>query len=235
MNSSELKGYLTGLIFGDATIDNGITKRALRIKSINKDFIDKIENDLNSCTNFDISVRHFDAEFKNGCNHNEYWELYIKAHPYFAKKYHHFYTDERKRRASKESLNWLNEVGLANWYMSDGYVCLVGKNRGNIYNRRIEIATDRYDINTIESMQKMLKEKFNISTSIVHRGKTSRIRVLTESYENFINIVYKHLTDSFKYKAYLGYNYQPKWMSDELWNLQKNLHSAIALTSKVEG
>ena len=42
MNSSELKGYLTGLIFGDARIDNGVTKRAIRMSSINKDFIYKI-------------------------------------------------------------------------------------------------------------------------------------------------------------------------------------------------
>lgn len=235
MNSSELKGYLTGLIFGDAIIDKGVTKRALRIQSINKDFIDKIEQDLNSCTNFDISVRYFPEKFSNGCNHKEHWELYIKAHPYFAKKYHHFYTDERKRWASKESLEWLNDAGLANWYMSDGYICLVGKTKGNIYNRRIEISTDRYSVETINAMRDMLKKKFGISTSIIKRGKLYRIRILMDSYEKFINIVYPHLTDSFKYKAYLGYEYQPKWMSDNLWDIQKNLQSAIALTSDVEG
>lgn len=40
MNSSELKGYLTGLIIGDGTIGKGITKRSFAIKSICKDFID---------------------------------------------------------------------------------------------------------------------------------------------------------------------------------------------------
>lgn len=42
MNSSELKGYLTGLIVGDGYIDGGVTKRAFAIKSINKEFIYKI-------------------------------------------------------------------------------------------------------------------------------------------------------------------------------------------------
>jgi hypothetical protein len=51
MKSSELKGYLTGLILGDGTIDKGTTKRAFRIKSINFDFIDKIEKDLKDTTN----------------------------------------------------------------------------------------------------------------------------------------------------------------------------------------
>ena len=57
MNSSELKGYLTGLIFGDGCIDKGITKRAFEIKSIDKNFIDKIKNDIESCTNFQISIK----------------------------------------------------------------------------------------------------------------------------------------------------------------------------------
>lgn len=33
MNSSELKGYLTGLIVGDGYIDKGVTKRAFEIKN----------------------------------------------------------------------------------------------------------------------------------------------------------------------------------------------------------
>ena len=44
MNSSELKGYLTGLIIGDGHIDKGITKRAFEIKNTHFDFIQKIKN-----------------------------------------------------------------------------------------------------------------------------------------------------------------------------------------------
>ena len=127
MNSSELKGYLTGLIFGDGYIDHGVTNRAFRIRSINKDFIEKIYNDLSSCTNFKMSIIFHKGGFANGCNHKDHWELYIKAHPYFAKKYHHFYDDFGKRVVTKDSLSWLNDKGLANWYCGDGYICLVGK------------------------------------------------------------------------------------------------------------
>ena len=47
MNSTKLRGYLTGLILGDGSIDKGVQKRAFSIKSINKDFIEKIYEDLN--------------------------------------------------------------------------------------------------------------------------------------------------------------------------------------------
>lgn len=228
MNSSELKGYLTGLIFGDGHINKGITKRSFSIKSINKEFINKIKNDLESCTNFKIKIKHTPF-YNNGCNHKESWELRIKAHPYFNKKYHHFYNDYKRRIASKESLNWITPNGIANWYMSDGYVCLVGKTKNIIKNRRIDFCTDRYNINTIQSMCKMFENRFNIETSIIKRGKVYRIRIKQNSYEKFINLIRPFIINTMMYKLYLGYEYQPKWMSDEMWNFQSNLQSAITL------
>lgn len=235
MNSSELKGYLTGLIFGDARIDNGVTKRAIRLRSVNKDFVEKIKSDIESCANFDIVINYHQGKCANGCNHKDNWELYIKAHPYFAKKYSHFYDDYKHRIASKEALNWLTANGLANWYMSDGYVCLVGKNSGNIRNRRIDICTDRYSLDTVQKMSDMLKERFNIDTSIIKHDKFRRLRIKQSSYETFINLVKPYMVNSMMYKLYLGYEQQPVWMSNENWDLQINLRSAITLTCNDEG
>lgn len=235
MNSSELKGYLTGLIFGDGCIDKGVTKRAFSIKSIDKNFIDKIKDDIESCTNFQISIKYTPAHESCGCSHKESWELRIKAHPYFNKKYHHFYDDYRNRIASKEALNWITPNGIANWYMSDGYVCLVGRTKGVIKNRRIDFCTDRYSLPVIESMKDMFDKRFNLQTSIIKRGKFYRLRVCQNSYEKFINLIRPYMIDTMMYKLYLGYEYQPKWMSDDMWNLQNNLRSAITLTDNAEG
>ena len=43
------------------------------------------------------------------------------------------------------------------------------------------------------------------------------------------------MPESLKYKLWFGYDFQPKWMSDEMWKLQENLRSAIALTGNAEG
>lgn len=235
MKSSELKGYLTGLIFGDGFIDSGITKRSFRIKTIHKDFANKIKNDLESCSPFNISIKFCPAYIKNGVNHKEYWEVCIKSHPYFAKKYHHFYDDFKKKQVSTEALGWLTPAGLANWYMSDGYICLVGKESGNIRGRRIEISTDRYTKDDVERMKKMLEDKFKLVVGIVKRGTKYRLRVQSSSYQRFIEIVYPYIVPSMLYKLYLGYPKQPRVLDDNAWMLQENLRSAIALTSEVEG
>lgn len=236
MNSSELKGYLTGLILGDGRIDNGVTKRAFEIKSIHFDFIQKIKNDIESCSSFKINIKHCSEYIgKDNTHHKESWSLRIDAHPYFNKKYHHFYDDYRNRTFSTEAASWLTANGLANWYMSDGYVCLVGKESGKIYNRRIDFATDRYPQFIVERLSKMLYDRFNIESSVVKRGKFYRIRIKSTSYQTFINLIYPYIVPSMQYKLYLGYEYQPKWMEDWTWDLQKSLMSAMTLTSNVAG
>lgn len=235
MNSSELKGYLTGLIFGDAYIDKGVTKRAFILKTINQDFALKIKEDIESCSPFQVFIKYNPSIIKNGVSHKENWEVKIYAHPYFAKKYHHFYDDYKNRIASKEALNWITPEGLANWYMCDGYVCLVGKESGLIKNRRIDFCTDRYSLTTIEAMQNMLKKRFNIESSVIKRGKFYRIRIKATSYETFINLIKPYIVPSMLYKLYLGYSTRPKVLTEEGWSFQKYLQSAIALTSKVEG
>lgn len=227
MNSSELKGYLTGLILGDGHIDGGVTKRSFSIKSVNEDFIQKIKSDLSSCTNFHMFVRNRKPYESNGVFHKESHELVVKAHPYFAKKYHHFYGDMRERVVSKDAILWLTPAGLANWYMSDGYVCLVGKKSGKVYNRRVEICTDRYDRETVARLAEMLSKKFGVYASVVKRQGRYRIHVLTESYERFFGLISDYVVESMRYKLYLGYEFQPKWMSDAMWKQQKELESAI--------
>lgn len=228
LNSSELRGYLTGLIFGDACLQSGVTKRALEIKSIHKDFITQIYDDLKSCTNFDIVICEHPAELRGGVSHKKYWRLTVRAHPYFAKRYHHFYDDMKRRTASREAVSWLTPQGLANWYMSDGYVCLVGKTKGEIRGRRVDIATDRYDIQTIRRMIRALFNKFGIGASLIKRGNRFRIRITSQSYEDFFNLIRPYIVPSMRYKMYLGYEQQPEWMSDSFWAFQTELKSAIA-------
>lgn len=235
MNSSELRGFLTGLILGDGYIDYGTTKRSFHIKSIREDFIQQIYDELSSCTNFKLRIQYNDAQIRDGVHHKEYWELHIKSHPYFAKKYHHFYNDEKHRIVSKSALYWLTDYGLANWYMSDGYVCLVGKESGVIRDRRVEICTDRYTLHTVNRLRKMLSNKFQINTGLVKRGKRYRIRVRKDSYCHFIRLVQPYIVKSMEYKLYLGYSKQPIWMPNDIWDYQEYLRSATTLAGNAEG
>lgn len=235
MNSSELKGFLTGLILGDGSIDKGVTKRAFSIKSIDYNFIQYINREIESVNTFSTHIKYTPEHYSCGCNHKESWEFRIKAHPYFNKIYNFFYDDNRHRKIYRKTLEWLTPVGLANWYMSDGYICLVGKTKGIIRSRRMDICTDRYYKEDVELMASFLKSKFNLNVSTVQRNNTYRLRINKTSYEDFINLIYPYIIPSMYYKIYLGYENKPEWMSDIFWKKQQSLLSAVTLTSNVEG
>lgn len=225
MNSSQLKGYLTGLILGDGYIDKGVTKRAFTIKSINLDFINRIEETLSNTTNFNITVKQFPSSERNGVKRKAYSELRVNAHPYFAKKYHHFYNDYRKRIITSESLSWLNPEGLANWYMSDGYITLVGKTKGVIKDRRVELCTDRYSYDDVMKIKKFFEDSFGYKIHIVDRKRNNqyRIRISLKNAQNFFLMIRPYVTDSFLYKLNLKYDEKPIWMSEEYFSLMKDI------------
>lgn len=235
MESSELRGFLTGLIIGDGFIDYGTTKRSFKIKSIHEEFIQQIYDEIDSCMNFKAAIKYHEAQIRDGVHHKPYWEYIIYSHPYFAKKYHHFYDDHRKRIISSQAIGWLNDYGLANWYMSDGYVCLVGKEKGDIYNRRVEFCTDRYDLSTVERLSRMLVRRFQLDNGVIKRGNRYRLRIRTNSYTHFINLIEPYMVKSMEYKMYLGYQYQPLWMPDSIWEHQEYLRSATTLTDNAVG
>lgn len=236
INASELRSFLTGLVFGDGTIDKGTNKRSFRIKSINRDFISYIEYVIKNNTCFRYYVNEFPETIdRYNVRHQKYWQFVITAHPYFNKLYHYFYDDYRHRVIYAKTLNWLTPIGLANWYMSGGYVCLVGKNTGNIYSRRLDICTDGYKLEHVQKIQSFLQDKFNIKTSVNKRGRFYRLRICTESYETFITLIQPYVIPSMLYKLYLGYNNKQKWMSDDFWNFQEYLKSAVTLPSNVGG
>lgn len=233
IHSSELRGFFTGLILGGGMIDKGVRNRAFVIKSLNRDFIDMIAGIIDNNTPFKYTIHTHDERIDNNNVHYRLnWLLRITAHPYFAKLYHYFYDDYRHRIISCKALNWLNPIGLACWYMSDGYVCLVGKTKGIIRQRRMEICTDRY--NDIKPAVDRLYE-LGIKATIIKRGKCHRIRIKKESYETFINLIKDYIVPSMQYKLYLGYTEQPKWMFNESWEYQQYLSSAITQTDNAVG
>lgn len=223
LHSSELKSFLTGLIIGDGHIDKGVTNRAFRMKSVNLDWAQQITNVLENANTFKVKYTEYPATIRNGVNRKAYAEVTTKAHPYFAKKYHHFYDDVRNRHVSSKAYMWIKDVSLAQWFMSDGYITLVGKNSGKIKDRRVEISTDRYSLEQVEGLRNMLYMLHDINTSKIKRGKLYRIRIKADSYEKFFNKILPYMVKSMMYKTNLSYPKKPRWMSNEFWKFQQSL------------
>lgn len=222
--STELRSFLTGLLLGDGYIDKGIHKRAFRIKNTHEDFISYIYDTLKENTEFKVTINTYDSYTSDdNANHQKYWELVVSAHPYFAKRYHNFYNDNRKRHIPKETLKWLDPIGLANWYMSDGYVVRVGSSKGKVTDRRVELATDRYKEADVDRVVEYLNDKYDIKSKKIRRGNAYRIRISLPSAQKFFLLISDYVVDSYKYKLDLCYDYQPKWMCDEYFNLMKEI------------
>lgn len=229
-------GYIYGLILGDGYIDSGIHKRSFKIKSINLDFIDSIENYLNKETNLKTKVKKYDSSLKDGIQRQSYKELAISAHPYFAKIYHEFYDDNKNRIITNHSLNKITIQGLANWYMSDGYIVKVGLTKGKIVDRRVELALDRYTEKDVEKIQLFLKNELDLKTSKVKRKKgVYRLRMSLMDSQEFFLMIEPYIVDSFMFKLNLAYDYQPRWMSDEYFSLMNKLQNAKLLTNPYLG
>ena len=95
-----------------------------------------------------------------------------------------WYSDKKR---IPESIRDIEPLGLAIWFMDDGY--MAGKS--------VMFATQCFDINEIQMLQNVLKEKFNIETTL---RKSKCIYVRLESYSTFYNLIKEHIIPSMQYK-----------------------------------
>ena len=228
MTGSEFRGYVTGLVLGDATISQSgasSCKRAFTIVTINEEFAFDIRQTI--IDNLDVRVRLLEREphtGEDGVHHQGYFVVSTKAHPYFNKMYGWFYNDDGSRRISQKALDKLTPAGIANWYMSDGYVVNVGKTKGKIVDRRIEIATDRYPEKDVDRAIEYFETTYGYKCHKVRRKPgVYRIRFSLLSAQNLFLMIKPYISEGFEYKLNMNYDYQPKWMSDEYYEYMISL------------
>lgn len=88
----------------------------------------------------------------------------------------------------------LNALGLAIWFMDDGF-----KN-----GRGFNIATDSFTFKEVYFLQKMLKHNFNLDTTVVtyHQNKP-RLYIRTSCRDAFIKLISPYMCESMMYKLEL--------------------------------
>lgn len=232
MKNNELRGFVTGLVLGDGTIDKGTNRRAFRFVTINEEFAYYIRGAFIDNTSFKVKVLQVSRTVdKNGVNHKEHCRLSTNAQPYFAKMYHIFYDDYRRRVITKKALKWLTPAGLANWYMSDGYIVHVGKTKGVIKDRRVEIALDRYREEDVDRVIKYFSDTYGYRCSKVKRKSGMyRIRFSLKDAQHFFLLIAPYVlkVPGMSYKIDLSYDYKPEWMCDEYYELMISINNSAS-------
>lgn len=111
--------------------------------------------------------------------------LKSKSHPIFT-FYRQLYDISGKKRINKEIINKLNPLGLSIWYMDDG----------NITGYSCEFNVQSFTEEERIVLQEVLKINFNIKTTLTN----NTIYILSEDFENFINIIKRFIIPSMEYK-----------------------------------
>lgn len=123
----------------------------------------------------------------------------LKSNLALNKLIHNVCTVNGKKVITEKWMDMMTPISLAFWYMDDGSI----QNReNNRLGERIRIATQGYSYEENLLFQKMLKEKFNIDSTIgdkaTYKGYTIILDV--ENTDKFCNLIAPYICDSMKYK-----------------------------------
>lgn len=130
-----------------------------------------------------------------------------RAHPYFVKWYDLFYLGSKKKL--RESIieyisSELNILGLAIWYMDDGYISFARRKlKSGEYNyyRRINFSTNSLDNETQILTKRIFKEKFGFDITFFKPNEgTSCFYLRRRGTEDFIKKVKPHIHKNLRYK-----------------------------------
>ena len=206
LTSRELKDFFVGTLLGDSYIYNN----TFQCKQISKDLIqfkyDIIQYYIPDC---EPKIKAYSAyRDKNGTNHQEYYQLSTKPHPYFRKLREEFYPNGSKI-IPKKYMRKLSPLGYAMWYADDGTTILVGINdNGSANNRRVQFCTDGFTIKDVEDMATIIASQYG-KTSLVNRNQTMRrIQIGTYDAQKFLIDIYPYFINYFPsllYKIDMGY------------------------------
>lgn len=221
ISATELRSFYAGLILSDGTIDKGVSKRAFALATVNEDFADYIIDFTKTYTNFEITKKYSPAKLDSkNVQHKQYWTVSIKANPYFAKLYHLFYDDYRKKYINPKVLNWLDYRGLANWYMSDGYCTNVGKTKGLVVGCRVEFCNDCFSFNDNQIFCNWLSN-FGHKTKVIKRGSCYRSRMSLYDAQVFFVKISDFIVPSMRYKLFM--NVERSWFTEDYKTLKSDI------------
>lgn len=156
------------------------------------DFLEWKRDLLEECIGKKIKIRIHDRIDKN--NKKRTMCRFTVSDAKFNKVYNRLYKDKNKI-LTKKLLNRLDERAMAIWFGDDGYGGIItGKRYGKIYPnqkyKRLNIATDCFDEESIENLINYLIKKWNIFVHCYHGAIYIQKK---NDVEKFIEIVEKYL------------------------------------------
>lgn len=126
-------------------------------------------------------------KLRNGNGNRIACRFYTRCHSEITDLFRYFYKDGKK--IIPDNLE-INPFGLAVWFMDDG-----SKSGGSLY-----LNTQQFSIEDQHKLQKLLLDKFGISSNLNKDKEYKRIRIITKDAKKFCDIIRQFIPQSMKYK-----------------------------------
>jgi hypothetical protein len=174
---------ILGSLLGDGTIDK---YGRLRIQhSSKKLFYNEFKNSLlqSLVKSFKKDITRFDKRTKKTYYSNLISTKCVKP----LKEYYLKWYNNSIKTININDFELLNELGLAIWFMDDGFKC----------NRGIKLATESFERKSLLQIIKIIYVKFDVLFKI---DKTNRLYLTQDEYYKFHNLIFPHILPEFYYK-----------------------------------
>nr|YP_010987526.1 LAGLIDADG homing endonuclease [Hydrocytium acuminatum]WOR09571.1 LAGLIDADG homing endonuclease [Hydrocytium acuminatum] len=195
----EQKEILVGSLLGDANLQTNTAGRTWRLRMIqkNKDYLFyKYEIFKNLCGSPPIKDEIFDK--RTGKTY-ERWYFNSLVLPCLRHYGNLFYAFDMK------SSRWIKHVpyklsplltprAIAFWYMDDGALKWKG------HSNAVRFCTDSFSIDEVNRLRFILKEKFDLETTIQRKNNKPRISINEKHSQIFHALIFSYLHPSMKYK-----------------------------------
>lgn len=171
LNSRELKSAVIGMLLGDACLQTTGHNYRIRIKHCKKqlEYLEFKLNILKRIEGANPSIKEKNTFLKKTGKTYDGFELSSKSIRYFYKIHKIMYLNNKKN-ITHNLLNRLTPLGIAIWFMDDGYLWLQKrKNKDGsirINDRKIKLATHCFSLEEQKIICQWLMAKYNISAKI---------------------------------------------------------------------
>ena len=196
--TKEQREILVGLMLGDGCLESQNKGRTFRLKieqsNLHKDYVDWLYGKFKEFVLTEPKTKIKTIGEKKYLNYGfqtlSCGNLRFFAYQFYSKKL----TEKQIPRLIKR---FLTPLALTIWFMDDGQI----KSRKH---RALLINSQCYSRNDLRLLQNALEEKFNIKTTLKKEKRGFRIYLLSETINNFLELVSPYILPSMKYK--LGIN-----------------------------
>ena len=221
LNSKEIKKALFGIVLTDGSIAG----KRFSCYTKEKLFSSDIQNILENISGISkINVREItDTRFTPPATG---WRIWTTGHPYFEKINKIFYFENRKH-VTDYIAKRLDETAFAYAWMCDGYLEHQKNRKENKVENRGWFCLESYPKEELVFIvNRLLYYEIESRISPVEWGFGYRIQISGTNLQKFINMVYPHILDCYKYKTVMYYKSEnSKYVLNDLSNAKHIIKS----------